>query len=141
LPSIGVAVKPGVDVGTRKPRTVPAPSLAELVEAPDASTTRAHTTATSATEARPIQRFAPSITQSSPSRRAVVVIAAGSEPPCGSVSAKHPMSSPFAMPGSHRCFCSSVPYLWMALIASEPCTETNVRQPLSAASSSRHARP
>ena len=91
--------------------------------------------------ARPIQRVEPSSTQSSPSRRAVVFIAAGSLPPVGSVSAKQPTSSPAAIPGSHRCFCSSVPYLWMADMASEPCTDTKVRQPLSAASSSRQTRP
>ena len=137
LPSMGVAVNPAVDVGTRNPRTAPAPAP----NSPAGSSTRAHTTATSASDASPIQRFAPSSTHPSPSRRATVVMAAGSLPPCGSVSAKHPTSSPAAMPGSQRSFCSSEPYLWMALIASDPCTDTNVRQPLSAASSSRHTSP
>ena len=91
--------------------------------------------------ARPIQRLEPSITQPSPSRLAVVSIPAGSLPPLGSVSAKQPISSPAAMPGSQRCFCSSEPYLWIADIASEPCTDTKVRQPLSAASSSRQTSP
>src|SRR6478752_5977412 len=47
--------------------------------------------------------------QSSPSRTAVVFSAARSEPPEGSVIAMPQMSSPAAMPGSQRCFCSSVP--------------------------------
>ena len=142
LPSIGVAVNPGVVVGTRNPRTAPPPSPAAFSPpGPVGSSTRAQTTATSATDASPIHRFAPSRTQPSPSRRAVVVIAAGSEPPCGSVRAKHPISSPVAMPGSQRCFCSSEPYRRIALIAREPCTDTNVRQPESAASSSRQTSP
>ena len=59
----------------------------------------------------------------------------------GSVSAKLPISSPAAIRGSHSCFCSSEPHLWMAVMASEPCTETNVRIPESPASSSIAARP
>ncbi len=50
-------------------------------------------------------------------------------------------NSPAAMPGSHRCFCSSDPYFAMALMARDPCTDTNVRHPLSAASSSRQTSP
>ena len=50
--------------------------------------------------ASPIQRFAPVITQSSPSRRANVVMLPGSDPEPGSVSPKHPMTSPAAMRGS-----------------------------------------
>ena len=46
----------------------------------------------------------------------------GSLPAVGSVRPKQPISSPVAMPGSHCCFCSSEPCLWMALIASDPCT-------------------
>ena len=65
----------------------------------------------------------------------------GSLPAVGSVSPKQPISSPLAMPGSHCCFCSSEPCLWMALIASDPCTETKVRRPESPASSSRAVRP
>ena len=44
----------------------------------------------------------------SPSRIALVVIDARSEPIPGSVIATAVMSSPDTMPGSHRCFCSSV---------------------------------
>ena len=128
---IGVAVTPGVPAGTRKPRTP--------------SSVLAQTTRTSATEASPIQRLAPSRIQPAsspvPSRRAKVVIDDGSEPAVGSVSAKQPISSPAAIRGSHSCFCSSEPHLWMAVMASEPCTETNVRIPESPASSSMAARP
>ena len=70
LPSIGVAVNPGVEVGTRNPRTARPPSPPPN----SGSSTFAHTTATSASDASPIQRFAPSMTQPSPSRRAVVVM-------------------------------------------------------------------
>jgi hypothetical protein len=133
---IGVAVNPALSVGTRKPRTP--------------SSVRAQMTATWATLASPIQRLAPSMTQSAsspdpspldptrldPTRLAVVVMPAGSLPPCGSVNAKQPIASPRAMRGSHSCFCRSEPCLAIADIASEPCTETKVRHPESAASSS-----
>jgi hypothetical protein len=56
-----------------------------------------------------IQLFWPLITHSSPSRTAVVRIAAGSEPASGSLSAKAGESSPEAQPGRKRCFCSSLP--------------------------------
>ncbi len=127
LGSMGVAVKPPVPVGTTKPR-IPSSVFAQMI-------------ATSAMEASPIHRFAPSITQSSPSRTAVVTMLAGSLPAVGSVSPKQPIRSPAAMPGSQRCFCSSEPNLPIALIASEPCTLTNVRRPESPASSSMAARP
>ena len=56
-----------------------------------------------------IQAFWPLITHSSPSRTAVVRIAAGSEPASGSLSAKAGESSPEAQRGSHFCFSSSLP--------------------------------
>jgi hypothetical protein len=120
-------VKPGVPRGTTKPRT---PSSA-----------RAHTTATSAKPPLVIHIFVPSSTQSSPSRRARVRIDPGSEPESGSVSPKQPIASPAAIRGSHSCFCSSLPYAWIAYIASDPCTLTRLRRPESTASSSRQARP
>ena len=97
----------------------------------------------------PIHRLAPSRTHSPPasppsepgSKRARVVMLAGSEPAPGSVSPKQPTTSPVAMRGSHCCFWASDPCLWMADIASDPCTETNVRMPESPASSSCAARP
>ena len=102
---------------------------------------RAQTTARSASEASPIQRLRPSSTQSPPTRRAVVRIDPGSLPASGSVSAKHPIASPAAIAGSQRCFWASEPHAWIAVIASDPCTDANVRNPVSPASSSRHARP
>ena len=45
----------------------------------------------------------------SPSRVAVVCMACRSEPPPGSVSAIVARSSPVAIRGRYRCFCSSVP--------------------------------
>ena len=101
----------------------------------------AHTTARSAIEASPIQRLVPLSTQSPPSRRATVRSEAGSLPASGSVRAKQPTAFPVAMGGSHWSFCSSEPHSWIAVIASEPCTETNVRRPLSQASISMHASP
>ena len=46
--------------------------------------------------------------QSSPSRTALVLSAARSEPPLGSVIAIAQISSPVQNRGSHRAFCSSV---------------------------------
>src|SRR5690625_7641238 len=56
-----------------------------------------------------IHIFAPLMIQSSPSRRARVFMLDGSEPPCDSVSPKQPMTSPAAILGNQRCFCSSEP--------------------------------
>ncbi len=78
--------------------------------------------ATSATEPLVIHILVPSSTQSSPSRRARVRMPAGSEPKSGSVSPKQPITSPAAIAGSQRCFCSSDPYRQIANMASEPCT-------------------
>ena len=97
LGSIGMAVKPAVPVGTTNPRMP--------------SSVPAQMTATSAIEASPIQRLTPLITQSPPSRTARVAMLAGSLPAVGSVRPKQPMSSPAAIPGSHRCLCSSEPNL------------------------------
>ena len=53
--------------------------------------------------------FEPLTTYSSPSRTARVRMPFRSEPAPGSVIAIAPISSPLAMRGSQRCFCSSVP--------------------------------
>ena len=90
-----LATKPGVSVGTTKPRTP--------------SSVTAHTTATSATPPLVIHILVPLSTQSSPSRRARVRMEEGSLPESGSVRPKQPMASPAAMAGSHSCFCSSLP--------------------------------
>ena len=88
-----------------------------------------------------IHILVPLMTQSLPSRRALVRIEAGSEPESGSVRPKHPMTSPLAIRGSHVCFCSSEPNLQMGNMTNEPWTETNDRIPESPASNSRHASP
>ena len=124
---ISRAVKPGVSVGTTKPRMP--------------SSVRAQTTATSATVPFVIHIFVPSRIQSSPSRLAAVRMPLGLEPKSGSVRPKQPIASPAAMRGSHSCFCSSEPNAWIAYIASDPCTLTSERIPESPASSSRQARP
>ena len=72
---------------------------------------------------------------------ALVVMLDGSLPWSGSVSPKQPMASPAAMRGSHSSFCSGEPYFQMGNMASEPWTETRLRTPESAASSSRQATP
>src|SRR5215203_1115730 len=125
---MSVAENPRVSVGTRKPRT-----------GLFSSSVRAQTTATSAMVASPIQRFSPFKTQSEPSFLAKVFMLAGSEPAVGSVRPKQPIVSPLAIGGSHLCFWSSDPNLWMALMASEPCTLTKVLRPESPASSSMQA--
>ena len=58
--------------------------------------------------------FVPFMTYSSPSRIALVFMPATSLPPLGSVKAKPPRFLPVARSGSHRCFCSSVPYFDIA---------------------------
>ena len=57
----------------------------------------AQTIATSARLPLVIHILAPLMTQSPPSRFALVFMLAGSEPPCGSVRPKQPMISPRAM--------------------------------------------
>ena len=108
---------------------------------PGSSVVLAQMTATSAIEPLVIHSLRPVRIQSSPSRRARVVIEAGSEPWSGSVSPKQPIASPAAIDGSHCCLCSSLPNMWIAPIASDPCTETRERMPESTASSSTLASP
>jgi hypothetical protein len=67
----------------------------------------ANTSAWSATDAYEIQFFCPFSTYTSPRRRAVVRIAATSEPAPGSVRPKQASFSPRAWGTSHRSFCSS----------------------------------
>ncbi len=59
----------------------------------------AHTTARSAIAPLVIHIFEPFTTQSVPRLFAWVFMLAGSEPPCGSVRPKQPMTSPRAMRG------------------------------------------
>ena len=58
------------------------------------------------------------MTHSSPSRTAVVRIAAGSLPASGSDSAKAGLHSPEAHLGSQASFCSSVPKSWIGSVPS-----------------------
>ena len=53
--------------------------------------------------------FEPSMTQSSPSRRAVVRVAPASLPASGSVRPKPARARPASRSGRYSCFCSSVP--------------------------------
>ena len=69
---------------------------------------RAATTTRSAQPPLVMKVLAPLITQSSPSRTAVVFRFARSEPPPGSVIPIAVSSSPVQNAGSQRCFCSSV---------------------------------
>jgi hypothetical protein len=92
---ISCAAKPAMPFSTMKP-WMP-------------SSVCAHTIAMSARLPLVIHIFEPLRTQSSPSRRALVFMLAGSEPPCGSVRPKQPITLPAAMSGSQRMRCSSEP--------------------------------
>jgi hypothetical protein len=56
-----------------------------------------------------MKRFCPVISQSAPSRIALVRRPEGLEPAPGSVSANDATTSPEAIPSSQRAFCASVP--------------------------------
>ena len=102
----------------------------------------AHTTATSAIPPFVIHIFVPDRIQSPPgSRRADVRMPDGSLPKSGSVRPKHPTTSPLAIGGSQRSFCSSLPKVQIGHIESEPCTLTALRKPLSPASISMQVMP
>ena len=60
-------------------------------------------------------------------------MAVASEPDCGSVSAKAPISRPSAMARTYNCFCASVPNFRMPLQNSELLTDTMVEWAASAA--------
>ena len=94
---IGFITKPAVLVGTQKP-LMPSSVCAQI-------------TATSATLPLVIHIFEPLIIQSLPSFLANVAIPEGFDPWSASVNPKHPIASPFAIFGSHSCFCSSLPNL------------------------------
>src|SRR5450756_2325810 len=66
-----------------------------------------------------IKHFVPFITQSSPSRTAVVFVAPASEPASGSVRPNAPSIFPCAMGTSHSCFCSSVPFTYTSMAPSD----------------------
>ena len=77
--------------------------------ASSAGRVRAKTTNRSATGALVMYRFSPEITQSDPSRMALVRNPAGFDPAPGSVSAKEATTLPDAIASSQVAFCSSVP--------------------------------
>ena len=104
---ISGAEKPGMSFSTMNPWIA-------------SSSVRAHTIAMSAIVPFVIHIFAPFRIQSEPSRRACVRIEPGSEPASGSVSPKHPITSPVCIGGSQRSFCSSEPNFQIGNIASEP---------------------
>ena len=74
-----------------------------------------------------MKRLPPFRTYPSPSRRAVVRMAALSDPEPGSVSAYAASHSPLASLGRNRCFCSRVP---ASLMPSEPSSCTATISPL-----------
>src|SRR5579859_5961205 len=82
---------------------------------------------TSANDALPIQRLAPLSTQEFPSRWARVSSATASEPWFGSVRPKAPIFSIVAIAGSHCCFCSSEPSMWIEVIARPEWTPKKVQ--------------
>ena len=102
---------------------------------------RAQTTTTWAIVPLPIQRLAPSMTQESPSRRAVVSRAIESEPCLGSVRAKAPILSSRAIGGSQRSFCSAEPSMAIVFMASPDWTPRKVARLPSPRCSSMCTRP
>src|SRR6266446_5787393 len=116
--SILSTLKPGVLLfSTMKPLTwLSATSRAQMME-------------TSHQGALPIHRFSPLRIQVSPSRFAVVVSPPEApDPTSGSVRPKQPIFSKRAMGGSHFCFCSSDPSIYIEPIARPLCTPTKVEK-------------
>ena len=96
-------MRPGVPAGT---------TIAEISFLPSGRSPVTAVTITREVMAVPefvMNAFEPSITHSPPSRRAVVRVAPGSDPPPGPVSPNAPSASPRQSGGSHRRFCSCVP--------------------------------
>jgi hypothetical protein len=67
----------------------------------------------------------PLMTQTSPSRTAVVRVAPASDPPPGSVRPNAPSARPASRSGSQRSFCSGVPNRWSG-IAPRPTPASSV---------------
>ena len=63
-------------------------------------------------------------------------MAVASEPDCGSVRAKAPISAPSAIARTYFCFCASVPWVRMPLQNSELLTDMMVEWAASAAATS-----
>ncbi len=101
--SIGItfASKPSASVGTTKRQGLRRPVLASSV--------RATTSTLSASSTPEIQILRPVSSHPSPSRRAVVLMLWLLVPASGSVIANAIVPVPSHRPGSHFCFCASVP--------------------------------
>ncbi len=99
--SIAFRPKPSASRGTMNRHGLSLPDRASSVR-PTISVASAMSTPDTKT-LRPVR------IQSVPSRRAVVVIRWELEPASGSVMPKAMVRVPSARPGSHCCFCSSVP--------------------------------
>ena len=98
---LGRAEKPFMPFSTRKPRISSLPVWSSL--------SLAHTTARSAMVPFVIHILAPLRTYPPPCFTARVIMPLGFEPKSGSVSPKQPITSPFAIFGSHCRRCSSEP--------------------------------
>jgi hypothetical protein len=127
-------VKPSASVGTMNSAGLRLPVLASSVRA---------TTSTFSTSSTPEMNVLPPLRRQPPSssRYPVVVIWCEFEPASDSVMEKAMVVVPSAMPGSHRFFCSSVPYCAMIVptIAGET-TISNSGLPAAASSSQTAAR-
>ena len=93
---------------------------ADNPRAPGASPVQANSVYTSAMPPFEIHVFSPFNINSSPSRVAVMVELATSEPDCGSVSAKADIAFPVRVSGNQACCCSTVPKRLNAPVPS-PC--------------------
>ncbi len=100
-----------------------------------ASSVRETISTASAWSTPEMKTFWPDSSQSEPSRRAVVVMLCELEPASGSVMPKAIVIEPSARPGSHRCFCSSVPKRAMMLPQMAGDT-TSMSRPVPVAASS-----
>ena len=83
--------------------------------------------------------FAPLITHSPPSRRAVVAVAPASEPPPGSVRPNAPSPAPAASRGSQRVLCSAVPKRAIGMAPSETAASSVIATDESTRASSSSA--
>jgi hypothetical protein len=113
LCSIPATRKPGLSVGTRK---------ALIPFLPCAGSVIAKTIAICAFLPVVMNCLVPFSTQRLPWRRARVLIAAASDPACGSVRQKQASISPFAIGSRKRRFCSSDPYCKIGMHPTEFCT-------------------
>ena len=123
-----VISKPGAPAGTMN---------ADKPRAPGASPVRANSVYTSAMPPLDIHVFSPFNTKSSPSRVAVMVELATSDPDCGSVKAKAEIAFPARVSGNQACCCSTVPNRLNAPVPSPCIAKLKSANPLCRASVSR----